>query len=103
MKIPRRIRIIGREFTIVREHESLFRENCYGTIEWDECKIRMREKKPYYLEFQEAQTLLHEIVHGVDFSMGIHLDEEQTTRLSTGLMAVIRDNNLDFRKPPDER
>jgi hypothetical protein len=103
LKVPRKLRIIGREFTIAREHESLFRENCYGTIEWDECKIRLREKKPYFMEFQEAQTLMHEIVHGIDFSFGIGLDEAQTTRLSTGLMAVIRDNQLDFRKPDNEK
>jgi hypothetical protein len=74
----------------------MMHEGCYGTIEFDDGIIRLRERRPYFSQHQEMQTLLHEIIHAVDYTLGIQLAEEQTTRLAVGLMAVIRDNNLCF-------
>jgi hypothetical protein len=102
LKIPRKIRIIGRDFAVIRDHENMLHEGCYGTIEYDENIIRLRERKPYFSEHQEAQTLMHELVHAIDFSIGIKLEEDQINRLTVGIMAVIRDNDLDFRKCKDE-
>jgi hypothetical protein len=99
LKIPKKFKIIGRDVAVVRDHAGLLREGCYGMFEWEESVIKLRESKPYFHEYQEAQTFLHEIIHGVDFSFDINLQEDQVRRLAVGLIAVIRDNQLDFRKP----
>jgi len=45
-----------------------------------------------------ADTLLHEVIHSISRTYGIGLTEEQTNGMAGGLLQVIRDNNLDFRK-----
>jgi hypothetical protein len=43
-----------------------------------------------------ADTIFHEIIHSVNSIYGIGLTERQVIGLSGGLLAVIRDNKLDF-------
>lgn len=38
------------------------------------------------------ETLLHEIIHGIDFMFGINLREKQVEQLGVGLATVFRDN-----------
>lgn len=45
-----------------------------------------------------ADTFLHEIIHVVSGTYGIGLKENQVSGLAGGLLQVIRDNGLDFRR-----
>jgi len=45
-----------------------------------------------------ADTFLHEIFHILNANMGINLKERQVAGIAGGLLMVIRDNDLDFRK-----
>ena len=45
-----------------------------------------------------ADTFLHEIIHATSCTFGCDLTENQVVGLAGGLLQVIRDNNLDFRK-----
>ena len=91
MKIPNKIKICANTFTINRGSFRTESEQDGGSCEWEENKIFIADDMP---EDREATIFLHEILHGLN----IYLTEEQVTYLSEGLMQVIRDNNLDFRK-----
>lgn len=41
---------------------------------------------------QQADTLLHEVMHAVDHEMHCSMSEPQIRRMSTGLLAVLRQN-----------
>ena len=45
-----------------------------------------------------ASTLLHEIMHHIDFKHDIKIGHKKLRMLETGLFQVLRDNDLDFRR-----
>ncbi len=47
---------------------------------------------------KRESTFFHEILHYVSSQRGIKLKENQVQSLAYGLIAVIRDNGLDFRR-----
>jgi hypothetical protein len=49
-------------------------------------------------ESMMAEVFLHEILHYVLYQAGHGLCEQEVTAAASGLLQVIRDNNLDFRK-----
>ncbi|MFA5423711.1 MAG: hypothetical protein WC374_07610 [Phycisphaerae bacterium] len=56
-------------------------------------------KKNDNIDF-ENETLLHEIIHCIDESNGIGLNENQVTSLSSGLFCVYRENNMHLIERP---
>jgi len=44
-----------------------------------------------------ADTFLHEVAHFCSSTFGLGLTEQQVEGVSGALLAVIRDNDLDFR------
>jgi len=54
-------------------------------------------------EIRQAETFLHEIIHGVNSTWTLGLDEAGVRRFSIGLFDAIRRNNLDFRNPVQVR
>jgi hypothetical protein len=41
---------------------------------------------------EQADTLLHEIIHAIEYNNGWDFDEVRVRRTSTALMAILRDN-----------
>lgn len=41
---------------------------------------------------QERDTLLHEVIHAIDYALHADLEERQVHALSAGLLAVLREN-----------
>lgn len=41
---------------------------------------------------EEADTVLHELIHAVDLTMGLDMTEHQVHHLATGLIALFQDN-----------
>lgn len=91
MQIPKKIKIGANTFTISRGSFRTESDMDGGSCEWETNRIFLADDMP---EDREATCFLHEILHGLN----IYLTEEQATYLSEGLMQIIRDNNLDFRK-----
>jgi len=92
MKIPKQIKIGANLFKILRGSFRHEEDMDGGSLEWETNTMFVASDMP---EDREATCFLHEILHGLN----IYLTEEQATYLSEGLMQIIRDNNLDFRKP----
>jgi hypothetical protein len=90
--IPAEVKIGSTTFSIAGSGEALFDDmgrRLLGFINNDDEMIF------YYVnmtESQKAHTLLHEVIHGIDFFLEIGLSEEQTERLMKGLLMVFQDN-----------
>ena len=92
MKIPRRIRVDGEDWTIEKHSNGMDSSFLGRTFKHDHLITLNKDAKGI------ESTLLHEIVHAIDMNRNLELTESQVSSLSSGLYAVIVDNNLDFRR-----
>lgn len=90
---PETVRIMGRNYVILYEDKSLLGSMAVGMCNQTQCIITVQEDQH---PVEEADTLLHEIMHAVWYCMAIpdeNVNEEQAIRsMATGMMAVIMDN-----------
>jgi hypothetical protein len=84
-KPPKRVRILGKEYSVVQIADF---ENC-GECHDMKQQIKLRADMPMTLE---QDTLLHEVIHALDYSMKLQMRERQVSALASGLIAVFRDN-----------
>lgn len=94
MKRPARIRIIGRVHRVDYHpagHPTLVEgeDTFAGRIDHDEQVIVVQDGQTLT---SEQDTLLHEVMHGVERAMDLDVPETAIHRLATGLLAVIKDN-----------
>lgn len=82
------IRILGKPFTIERVDPNPLGEQL-GASSAVEQRIIIATGTP---PEQEADTLLHEIIHAIDYTIQIDLTERQVHALTGALFAVFRDN-----------
>lgn len=61
--------------------------------EWDSISMTIVVDK-YLKNSMYKETLLHEVLHGLDYHNGINLTHKQIDALTAGLLQVIRDNPL---------
>jgi len=90
VKKPAAIKVIGRRYRVefVRTGGAL-QEDERGECDTDGQLISVLEGQP--LE-GEQDTVLHEVIHAIEHAMGLDLKEEEVEKLTTGLIAVIKDN-----------
>lgn len=69
-------------------------KECYGEIFYDEKVIHIN--KSYDVEQQE-ETLIHEVLHGIEEMYSLELGEETVTRLAQAMYTVLKDNNLEIK------
>lgn len=67
----------------------------WGYVDFTRDAIVLREKKNTPPD-QERITFLHEVIHVLDDTLMIGLEEEQVQQLAAGLITVITDNKIDF-------
>lgn len=91
MKRPARIRVLGKPFTIsyVPAGDPRLPETERGNSEWNKQAIVIEDNMPHEME---QDTALHEVLHMVEQSMDLDLEETAITRLASGLLAVIKEN-----------
>lgn len=92
MKLPKKVKIGPYDYAIVSLDKSDAEEN-YGTFASEEQEIRLRDS--FKSSHMMADTLLHEILHGIWFVHGIVVrdgEERVIGQMATGLTQVLRDN-----------
>jgi hypothetical protein len=90
MKFPKYIKI-GNCHYAVKVHKILKDEKdriLYGRITYGSKTIRLNKTFPKRMK----ESLLHEIVHGVDDFMDTGLTEKQVNQMAQGLHSVLIDN-----------
>lgn len=89
MKRPERVRVMGKRINIQYCAGEPLDDGLNGECDVDKQQILVREGQP--LE-SEQDTVLHELLHAIDESMGLKLKESQVKGAATGLLAVLKDN-----------
>jgi hypothetical protein len=87
------MRILGKNFAIVFEPVNELTSSFLGHCDPSKCEIILQKG----LTVDTAnETLLHEVIHAVADLLGIAINEQQVTALSSGLYAVLSDNGIPF-------
>lgn len=101
MRIPSRVKIGAQRYRVVecdsiswRDDELLGLTRC-GVGEISIARTHYGRDVP---EDSKSDTFLHEVIHSVSGVYGLGLSERQVSGLAGGLLQVIRDNRLDFRR-----
>lgn len=84
--LPASIRVAGRNITIAYGSES-FKDS--GEMCEEQLSITIKAGQ---LPIEEADTLLHEAIHGLDYLYNLKLTEHQVRVLATSLLGVFQDN-----------
>lgn len=84
--IPTSLRILGKSWEVA-EAPTDFTDS--GSCNRDYQKIVVSTTQPLD---NVKDTLLHEVLHAVDYCMATKLTEDQVAALATGLLAVFLDN-----------
>jgi len=89
-KIPRptTIKVFGRQYTINYVHAFAGMKDA-GMLDYGNQILTVQENQ---LPLEEADTILHEVVHAVDLLMELKMSERQVQLVATGLMGVFQDN-----------
>lgn len=94
MNIPAAIKILAHTYNIEMAPNMFLESNSMGTCCSNLLKIKIASCTP---ESQQADTLLHEIIEALNYQLELSLEHNVIASLTAGLLAVIRDNSIDFR------
>lgn len=83
--IPSSLKIVGREYSVVKVEEC----NDVGGVDFETSTIVVKDGQQRLLE---ADTLLHESLHIIDEIFQLELSERQVYCITSGLIALLRDN-----------
>ena len=101
MTIPKRVRIGGIDYTIkhVPRLVSADGDLCNGLFDSNRSVIELNSENDLS-QGRIEQVLIHEILHGIVFTTGLNLEDEEITVnvLAKGLYQVIKDNPQLFAK-----
>lgn len=89
------VKILGKRYRIVRH----VIEGEDGKYYWGRTthSNKLIEVRSDHDDDVQSETLLHEVVHCIDASLGLGLTEKQVSGLAGGLFAVVVDNRLGRR------
>lgn len=84
---PRNVRVFG------KNHEIIYSDTMteLGLTDYHNCKVIIKEGQ---LPIEEADTVLHEIIHVIDYTMDLDMTEHQVRSVATGLIGIFQDNPL---------
>lgn len=92
-----RIKIGWKEYrvSVVEPDHSLILDGkeCCGTINFDSSTIHLNGLMS---NEENKNTLIHEILHGIEDMYGIELGEDKVDRLGNALFTILKDNNLEI-------
>ncbi len=93
-ELPSKIKIGGLVYKVFldKELDIVIDEERYGSCNSRKQVIKIANVHP----LKQRATLIHEIVHAIDHSMGLELEENQVCGLEYGLFALFQDNDLSF-------
>lgn len=92
------VKILGSNYKLLRNVKDLRADNdnkLYGEINYMNLTISIRDEIPEDIMYE---TLLHEIVHGIDDKICGDLTENQVSRLASTLYCVMKDNKHLFKE-----
>lgn len=89
IEVPEQIRILGKRFRVRLLAERDMPRDMMGQVDCLRQEILLRSDVAFD---EQADTLMHEVIHAIDYVLSLGLKEEQVHRLAAGICAVLADN-----------
>ncbi len=86
--LPSKVRVLGRDITIGYAGPAEGFTDA-GEMHEEHLAIKVLEGQ---IEIEEADTVLHETIHGIDYLLALELTERQVRLLATALIGIFQDN-----------
>lgn len=86
MTIPSLLKVVGREYNVVKIEEY---DEKVGGVDFENSTIVIKDGQQRLLE---ADTLIHESLHIIDDIFQLELSERQVYCITSGIIALLRDN-----------
>lgn len=97
MKIPNKIKVAGKIYTVIVPYAFTERRDIQGQADHNLCIIRVSDSSPdgAYSRETVEETFFHELLHAVDraYNNG-DLDEKVLSQLSEGLYQALNDSEM---------
>lgn len=109
MKLPETVKVGGMPFSVKIDDDLLNDqdENSNGLIDYHQGRILLKKTKVFqqtivpFPASRIIESFFHEILHAIDFIFCFgDFTEDQIELLTTGLICVIKENNLNFGSIP---
>ena len=102
MKIPRKIKVGGHNYKIIKGHPFTEDYGTDGQIFHGSCVIKLASAS-YNQKMSHSrlgETFCHELMHAIDCTYNANkLNEATTNRLAEGLFQVLKDNDIRLYAP----
>lgn len=89
VKMPESVFIFGRTVKVIYDAELANEDGNYLYGDYSTVNDTIRINSRYPLEMQQS-TLLHEVIHAIEYSCNLPLSEETVVALETGLMTAMK-------------
>jgi hypothetical protein len=89
LPFPTNVRVLGKDLIVTQVKPDDTADDDLGT--WNDSTLTVYVK-PGQLPIEEIDTLIHEVVHGIDYIMDLGLKERQVRLLGTALAGIFQEN-----------
>ena len=77
--------ICGSKFSVEMQEELFIDNKLDGSIEYNESRIRIDSRMK---GDRRNEVFMHEVIHGIDSSLQLHMKEDDVQRMASGLHAM---------------
>lgn len=89
LKRPDTVRIFGKTFTVETQPSGRIEHDYNGQVDFSAQVITLASD--LHPE-KERETVLHELVHGIEMALGLKISEQSVQSLGAGLFVILREN-----------
>jgi hypothetical protein len=83
------LRILGKVYSVTQDDIAMANKGIIGECTASKCQIVYSSDQA---EQQLKDTILHEAIHAIDYTMNLGLEERQVHALAGGVLALLLDN-----------
>ena len=92
--VPRKIKIGGHEIKVIYKNKIFEqKEECFGVADKENNVIYLAKGME---KTRKMEIILHESIHIMEGLYDFSLTEKEVTLLAVGLLALLRENKMDF-------
>ena len=102
MKIPKHLKVGGHNILVQRHTPEQNEKSGFYDMKFDSISLTT-DKNVVGRESREAEIFFHEIIERINYTYELDIRHSSVCTLSEELFAIIRNNNLDFREPKEQK
>lgn len=83
------VKVLGKPYQVIEKAVGCGGSRAFGEADHSALTIEIAAEQA---DAQKRDTLLHEVIHCIEFALHLEFEERQVHALASGLLCVLRDN-----------